>query len=74
MTTATLPTTMELENILSINTGLSQMHLLGLLSDDRAEDYFSAALRTLNLPESEDEDEGDREVFWRLCEERQLIS
>jgi hypothetical protein len=72
MTNATLPTTEQLEAVLSINTGLSEMHNLGLLNDDRTEDFFSAAMRTLNLPLNEDED-NEREVFWTLCEERGLI-
>jgi len=72
MTNATLPTNKQLEAVLSINTGLGEMHELRLLNDDRTEDFFSAALGTLNLPLNEDED-NEREVFWTLCEERGLI-
>jgi len=72
MTNATLPTTEQLEAVLSINTGLSEMSNLGLLNDDRTEDFFSDAIGTLNLSLNEDEDNG-LEVFWTLCEERGLI-
>ena len=72
MTNATLPTTEQLEAVLSINTGLSEMSNLGLLNDDRTEDFFSDAIGTLNLSLNEEED-NEREVFWTLCEERGLI-
>ncbi|MDB4338005.1 hypothetical protein N9997_01535 [Synechococcus sp. AH-603-L18] len=70
-----LPTNEQLESILLINRGLSEMHDLRLLNDDRAEDYFSAALDTLCLPEDEDDDDAPsaREIFWELCDKRGLI-